>query len=73
VIATTDWATVATFATAIGTLVLAVATFAAVRSSNRSARIAEEAFKVILSTGNYVPPLMAANAIGQPILTETQG
>ena len=34
---------------------------------------AEEAFKVILSTGNYVPPLMAANAIGQPILTETQG
>ena len=47
-IANTDWATVATFATAIGTLVLAVATFAAVRSSNRSARIAEEAFQVNL-------------------------
>ena len=38
----TDWATIASFATAGGTLVLAVSTFAAVRSSNRSARIAEE-------------------------------
>ena len=40
-IATIDWATIATFATAIGTLVLAVATFAAVRSANLSARVAE--------------------------------
>lgn len=48
VIATTDWATVATFATAIGTLVLAVATFASVRSANRSARVAEAAFQVNL-------------------------
>jgi hypothetical protein len=48
VIATTDWATIASFATAVGTLVLAVATFSAVRSSNRSARIAEEAFQVNL-------------------------
>lgn len=45
VIATTDWATIATFATAIETLVLAVATFAAVRSSNRSARVAEASFQ----------------------------
>ena len=37
-----DWTTIASFATAGGTLVLAVATFSAVRSSNRSARIAEE-------------------------------
>ena len=37
-----DWTTVASFATAGGTLVLAVATFSAVRSSNRTARIAEE-------------------------------
>jgi hypothetical protein len=37
-----DWATIASFATAGGTLVLALATFSAVRSSNRSARIAEE-------------------------------
>jgi hypothetical protein len=40
-----DWATIASLATAGGTLVLAVATFAAVRSSNRSARIAEVALK----------------------------
>jgi hypothetical protein len=36
-----DWATIASLATAAGTLVLAVATFAAVRSANRSARISE--------------------------------
>jgi hypothetical protein len=39
----TDWATVSSLATGGGTLVLAVATFASVRSSNRSARIAEAA------------------------------
>ena len=39
----TDWATVSELGTAAGTLVLAVATFAAVRSSNRSARLAERA------------------------------
>jgi hypothetical protein len=38
-----DWSTVASLATAAGTLVLAIATFAAVRSGNRSARIAERA------------------------------
>lgn len=38
-----DWATIASLATAGGTLVLAVATFASVRSGNRSARIAEQA------------------------------
>lgn len=38
-----DWATISSLATAGGTLVLAVATFGAVRSSNRSARIAEQA------------------------------
>jgi hypothetical protein len=37
-----DWATISSLATAGGTLVLATATFAAVRSSNRSARIAEQ-------------------------------
>ncbi len=42
----TDWATLASFATAGGTLVLAVATFSAVRSSNRSARIAERSFQI---------------------------
>lgn len=38
-----DWSTVSSLATAGGTLVLAVATFSAVRSSNRSARVAERA------------------------------
>jgi hypothetical protein len=40
--AVADWQTISSLATAGGTLVLAVATFSAVRSANRSARIAEE-------------------------------
>jgi hypothetical protein len=60
-IASTNWATIATFATAIGTLVLAVATFAAVRSSNRSARIAEEAFRVNLR------PVLVTSRLDDPI------
>jgi hypothetical protein len=39
----TDWATLSEFGTAFGTLVLAVATFASVRSANRAARAAESA------------------------------
>ncbi|NNC10554.1 hypothetical protein HII28_01455 [Planctomonas sp. JC2975] len=38
-----DWTAFADFGTAIGTLVLAFATFAATRSANRSARLAEKA------------------------------
>jgi hypothetical protein len=38
-----DWQTISALATAGGTLVLAAATFSAVRSSNRSARVAERA------------------------------
>ena len=41
----TEWATLSSLATAAGTLVLAIATFAAVRSSNRSALIAEDALQ----------------------------
>ncbi len=40
-----DWTTISSLATGGGTLVLAVATFAAVRSSNRSARLAEIALQ----------------------------
>lgn len=36
-----DWVTLADYGTAIGTLVLAIATFSATRSANRSSRIAE--------------------------------
>ena len=38
-----DWATISALATALGTLVLAMATFASIRSANRSARTAERA------------------------------
>jgi hypothetical protein len=41
-----DWAVVASLATAGGTLVLAIATFSAVRSANRSARTAERTLQV---------------------------
>jgi hypothetical protein len=46
VLAGLDWSTAATLATAVGTLVLAIATFAAVRSANRAARISEAAYRV---------------------------
>jgi hypothetical protein len=39
-------ATISALATGLGTLVLAVATFASVRSANRAARVAEEALRV---------------------------
>ena len=54
------WQTASALATAAGTLVLAVATFSAVRSSNRSARVAEEA----LRTG--LRPLLAPSLAGDP-------
>ena len=43
-----DWSTVSSLATGAGTLVLAVATFASVRSANRAARVAEQALMVNL-------------------------
>ena len=43
---TADWTTVAALATALGTLVLAIATFASVRSSNRSIRLAEASMQI---------------------------
>ena len=43
-----NWATVASLATAAGTLVLAVATFAAVRSANQAARTAEHSLLTAL-------------------------
>jgi hypothetical protein len=41
-----DWVTISALATAAGTLVLAMATFASVRSANRAARVAERALLV---------------------------
>jgi hypothetical protein len=43
---TTDWTTVSSLATAGGTLVLALATFASVRSANRATRIAQRSFEI---------------------------
>ena len=60
-LASTDWATIASFATALGTLVLAFATFAAIRSSNRSARIAERSFEVNLR------PVLVTSRLEDPI------
>jgi hypothetical protein len=45
IVLATDWTTISSVLTSAGTLVLAFATFAAVRSSNRSARIAEAALQ----------------------------
>jgi hypothetical protein len=55
-----DWTVISSLATAGGTLVLALATFSAVRSSNRSARVAEEA----LLTG--LRPLLIASRADDP-------
>ncbi len=57
-----DWATVASLATAVGTLVLAVATFSAVRSGNRTARAAERSLLVGLR-----PVLMASHREDAPL------
>ncbi len=56
-----DWQTISSLATAGGTLILAVATFSAVRSSNRSARVAEEALRVGLR------PLLVPSLAGDPV------
>jgi hypothetical protein len=41
-----DWSTAASLATAVGTLVLALATFVAVRAANRAARVAEYSMQI---------------------------
>jgi hypothetical protein len=55
-----DWSTAASLGTAAGTLILAVATFASVRSSARSSRIAEQALSLnlrpLLHPAQYTDP-----------------
>lgn len=57
---TDSWATVASLATAAGTLVLAIATFGAVRSANRAARATERALQIgirpVLATTRFEDP-----------------
>ena len=55
-----DWATISSLATAGGTLVLAISTFAAVRSSNRAARAAEESLLLGLR------PLLVPSRLDDP-------
>ncbi len=57
----TDWPTISSLVTGGGTLVLAAATFAAVRSSNRSARIAEAALQ------EQRRPLLAQSRLEDPL------
>jgi hypothetical protein len=57
----TDWATVSSLATAAGTLVLAMATFASVRSANRSARVAEAALQ------EQRRPVLAPSRLEDPV------
>ncbi len=56
-----EWATIASLATALGTLVLAIATFGSIRSANRAARIAEQALRV-----NQRPLLMPSRLTDPP-------
>jgi hypothetical protein len=59
------WSTIANLATALGTLILAVATFSAVRSSNLMAKIAQEQFLVqlrpVLTTSRREDPTLKVN------------
>jgi hypothetical protein len=55
-----DWTTISSLATAGGTLVLGVATFAAVRSANRAARVAERSFEIGLR------PILAPSRLEDP-------
>jgi hypothetical protein len=61
VLASLDWSTAATLATAVGTLVLAFATFAAVRSANRAARVAEAAYQANLR------PVLVTSRLEDPV------
>jgi hypothetical protein len=55
-----EWTTVSALATGFGTLVLAVATFASVRSANRAARVAEQ------SLMENLRPLLVASRLDDP-------
>ena len=66
----TEWATVASLATAVGTMVLAVATFASVRSANYSARAADQAARIAEQSARIAErSLMAAE---RPLLMSSR-
>ncbi len=55
-----DWSTAAQLATALGTLVLAMATFVAVRAANRAARVAEYSMQI------GIRPLLMPSRLDDP-------
>ena len=55
-----SWTEVSSLATGFGTLVLAVATFASVRSANRAARVAEQ------SLMENLRPLLVTSRLDDP-------
>ncbi len=59
-LASDEWVTISSLATAAGTLVLAVATFASVRSANHAARVAERSFQFSLR------PILAPSRLEDP-------
>jgi hypothetical protein len=73
-----SWVTISSLATAGGTLVLAVATFSAVRSSNRSARVAEESLlsgirPLLMPSREDDPPLKVGFADNHFVMTPGGG
>jgi hypothetical protein len=57
----TNWDTISSLATGAGTLVLAIATFASVRSANRAARVAEQSLLIGLR------PLLVASRLDDDV------
>jgi hypothetical protein len=55
-----DWSVAAQLATALGTLVLALATFVAVRAANRAARVAEYSMQI------GIRPLLMPSRLNDP-------
>jgi hypothetical protein len=70
VVTVTEWATIASLATAVGTLVLAVATFASVRSANSSARAADRAARVAEQSARIAERSLLAAA--RPLLMSSR-
>ena len=73
-----DWVTISALATAGGTLVLASATFASVRSANRAARVAEQSLlagirPLILPSRPEDPPVKVGFADDHYVLTPGGG
>ncbi len=66
-----DWATAASLATALRTLVLAVATFSAVRLGNRTARAAELSLLTTPSAAPYAG-LSAGGTAAEPRLASSE-